>query len=286
MRSMIEALGTVEMNVKGIATEGALITRAKLSCEDKDWDKARELIDQALTINPENGEAYLVKLMVDTKSCAENEVSLSNQTLNTFASFQRAQQFGNDDLPSRLTAYQQGQESHWQEAIRAARVGSRFTIDTAWRVLERKDGRLLVIREHIHSNRPYHQPGGDITWEHCTLRQWLNTEYLSRMPPFLASRIAEVKTQNPIDPKLGTEGYNVTNDKVFLLSVDEANRYFKDDNDRKAWYNGWDYWWWLRLPGTSADRAACVGSNGGIYADAAYFDYDDVGVRPAFWLNL
>jgi hypothetical protein len=282
MRSMIEALGTVEMNVKGIATEDALITRAKLSCEDKDWDKAKQLIDQALTINPENGEAYLVKLMVDTKSCAENEVSLSDQTLNTFASFQRAQQFGNDGLLSRLSAYQQGQESRWQASIQSAQVGSRFTVENVtWRVLDRRDGRLLIIRERIHSTRPYHQPGGDITWEHCTLRQWLNTEYLNSLPLSWASRIVEVINQNPIDPKLGTEGYNVTNDKVFLLSIDEANRYFKDDNDRAA-----DYWWWLRSPGDNADRAAIVLSDGYVNAAGNDVDYGNCGVRPALWLNL
>jgi hypothetical protein len=73
---------------------------------------------------------------------------------------------------------------------------------------------------------------------------------------------------------------------VFLLSIDEAMRYFKYNNDRVARYKGSDSWWWLRSPGNRADRAADVDGGGNVCADGSVVDYDTDGVRPALWLNL
>ena len=287
MRDMLEALGTVELNVKGVATEDALIKRARLSCEDQDWNEAKVLVDKALTVNPENGDAYLVKLMVDTRSRDEQVLpTVDKDQLSALAAFQRALQFGSDDLRARLASYRQEQESRWRAAISAAQVGSEFTIGADWRALCQSNGCLLVIRKDILNKIPYHEQLASITWEGCTLRNWLNTEYLDRMPPFMASRIVEVTNQNPVNPAHGTSGGNPTRDKVFLLSIDEANYYFKSDNDRKAQYQGSYYWWWLRSPGNDASYAADVDDDG--YVDAHGYNVSSVndGVRPALWLNL
>ena len=64
------------------------------------------------------------------------------------------------------------------------------------------------------------------------------------------------------------------NDNLFLLSVDEYNKY-----ENRIPYIA--CWWWLRSPGTYQYRAAIVSDNGGLYdgGDGVY-DYA-VAVRPA-----
>ena len=41
------------------------------------------------------------------------------------------------------------------------------------------------------------------------------------------SRIVEVTNTNPDNKRYGTRGGRETKDKVFALSIDEANKYFK-----------------------------------------------------------
>jgi len=44
-------------------------------------------------------------------------------------------------------------------------------------------------------------------------------------------------------------------------------------------------WWWLRSPGGSPYRAAGVITGGSVDL-GGYTVYDELGVRPALWLNL
>jgi hypothetical protein len=49
---------------------------------------------------------------------------------------------------------------------------------------------------------------------------------------------------------------------VFLLSVNEVAKYFKDDNSRVVRLDGHMRWWWLRSTGYYDDYAANVNSPG------------------------
>ena len=113
------------------------------------------------------------------------------------------------------------------------------------------------------------------------------------------SRLSRVKIPNPNNPRYGIKGGNPTKDYVFCLSIDEANKYFGGDEDRKAKptalarKNGCYVdsgfgmgWWWLRSPGDDSDSAANVYSIGDIddYGDSVH-DVD-IGVRPVVLARL
>ena len=102
----------------------------------------------------------------------------------------------------------------------------------------------------------------------------------------------------------GTEGGKNTNDKIFLLSIAEAQNssYFADDNSRIATNTAYvadggkigsnmygvgeaDYWW-LRSPGDDDDSAAYVMYNGGVRSFGTNVDFVINAVRPAFNLDL
>jgi tetratricopeptide (TPR) repeat protein len=173
-----------------------------------------------------------------------------------------------------------------QRRRREEEARARKEFEDGWRLLVRdsENNCALYIKKDIIEERPYQQPG-DSTWEDCTLRKWLNNEYYNSLPAYFKSRIVEVINQNP--SHLGwrsASGDNSTRDKVFLLSIDEAERYFGSNSDRVASYKGVNHWWWLRSSGNMGG-AASVWSDGGVnHTGIALFWM--LGVRPALWLNL
>ena len=147
-----------------------------------------------------------------------------------------------------------------------------------WLVLDKKGVKLLLITEGCICKKAYHSPGGSITWEKCNLRKWLNTEFLNSFSTSEKNRILTTPVK--------TKHSNDTQDKVFLLSVDEVNKYFSSNNARTAKYNGKYIWWWLRSPGDYTHFAAFV-NTAGSDGFKGFRVYDgSFGVRPTLWINL
>ena len=187
-----------------------------------------------------------------------------------------------------------------------------------WKVLEKKNGRILVLSKYGLDCQPYNEDRVNVYWEFCTLRRCLNSSFLNEA--FTSSEksvIPMVTITNPDNSNFKTRGGNDTNDQVFLLSKDEALTYFKKNEERKAVptvyavaqgahqfsgtlpkYNYFgslsDYmidgqgccWWWLRSPGRNNTFAGSVNTNGTI--DANQTDVSSLGgtVRPAMWINI
>ena len=171
--------------------------------------------------------------------------------------------------------------------------------DVEWLVLEIKDGKALVISKYALDRKRYNTSYMDVTWETCTLRRWLNNDFIN------ASFSADEKAMIPTvtvsadkNPEYSTNPGNATQDQVFLLSIPEANKYFSSDNARQckptdyAVANGaWESdsgncWWWLRSPGRGQDIAADVYRDGVVYEIGLYVDNDISAVRPALWIDL
>jgi hypothetical protein len=155
-----------------------------------------------------------------------------------------------------------------------------------WRVLDVQDGKALIISDTIVTQQRYHS-GGDITWEHSTIRQYLNGEFCNSFSSAEQGLIAETTIINNDNPIHGTAGGNNTTDNIFLLSIDEAEMYFPNDTSRIAVNaDGEASWWWLRSPGFSSISAADVIDYGDVNVGGNFADIDNGGVRPALWLNL
>ena len=141
----------------------------------------------------------------------------------------------------------------------------------------------------------YPQLEEEITWENSWIRKWLNSVYLNSLPEEIWKRVASVVVKNPGNKLCGTSGGKDTQDRVFLLSIDEAKRYFESNVDRfpknielyRYLYGKTLTGWWLRTPGCRPNYAAYVRSD-----DGSVFDFgcdvhnDRGGLRPALWLNL
>lgn len=165
-----------------------------------------------------------------------------------------------------------------------------------WRVLAVEDGRALLITEKLIDCKPYNETWSNVTWKTCTLRQWLNDDFLHTAFSYgEQSKIATVTNQNPDNSSYGIKGGNETQDKIFALSIDEANNYFSSDEDRigyatsysktYVWAND-SSWWWLRSPGDRSLSAAYVDGVGSVSL-LGYDVYSNLfAVRPALWLEL
>ena len=179
-----------------------------------------------------------------------------------------------------------------------------------WRVLDVQGGKALLITENvIEKNRPYHNKYVDITWENCTLRKYLNGEFLDRFSKYDQGRILEVNNENKDNQWYKTDGGAPTRDKIFCLSIEECVKYFGDSGQLKNSsrrdagemfdeFNGnrmakdgnkeSSAWWWLRSPGRYSTNAAYVYRDGSLSVRGRSVDSASEfgGVRPALWLNL
>jgi sarcosine oxidase gamma subunit len=146
-----------------------------------------------------------------------------------------------------------------------------------WLVLDVQGDRALMITQDVVENRPYHAILQDVTWETCHIRRYLNGDFLAKFKADEQKMIIETTIQNPNNDN--TMGGNPTADKIFLLSIQEAGRYFAGDGIGKRW--------WLRSPGQFSHKASCVDSDGQIERwNWSSMITDMTGVRPALWLNL
>lgn len=167
-----------------------------------------------------------------------------------------------------------------------------------WRVLETSEDRLLLISEKNLDCKQYNEEWASISWETCTLRGWLNGEFLNAaFTPEEQQAILTTDVKNENNPKYGTEGGNDTQDRVFILSIGEAERYFRSNEERQAentayakaqgTFDGKGFgWWWLRSPGSRTLSAASVTAIGSVDANGYGVIYEREAVRPAFWVNL
>lgn len=193
-----------------------------------------------------------------------------------------------------------------------------------WRVLENADGQLFLLSDQNLDVFQYHTGYESVTWEKSTMRSWLNgygasentggnsgTDYTS--DNFIGAAfsekeqaaIAETEVVNDDNPDWSTEGGNNTTDKIFLLSIVEANNgsYFADNSSRIATNTAYVAGggkigssnmfgvgeadsWWLRSPGGDAINAACVVVYGGVFSYGNSVNRDIYAVRPAFNLDL
>ena len=168
-----------------------------------------------------------------------------------------------------------------------------------WEVLAKENERILLISKYGLDCKPYNEKREAVTWETSSIRRWLNEEFMQ--VAFIGDEqkwIAEITLENPNNRKFRTKGGRKTQDKIFLLSIEEAEKYFASEVARActptnyAVANGayeeektGNCSWWLRSPGLFQNNAAFVGNDGGVYVNGRV-DYDHLADRPALWVNL
>ena len=170
-----------------------------------------------------------------------------------------------------------------------------------WVVLDKnEEGDCLLISKCALDAAAYNEQSADITWEQSTIRNWLNSEFYdaafsdNEKPRVLTSRVtADIKIGYDDDPS------NDTDDRVFLLSLAEANKYFMSDTARICCPTGYALTkgltapdgccWWLRSIGDDDciefSAAAFVDYDGSIFEAGGPVSNELYYVRPALWVK-
>ncbi len=150
-----------------------------------------------------------------------------------------------------------------------------------WIVVKKEKNRTLLLSADGICRRPYNKQYIDVTWETCTLREWLNGDFYSdAFTEEEKKRILLTEVRNEDNPRWNTPGGNDTEDRVFLLSLREAEEWLTQIERR----NG--AWWWLRSPGYRPNFAADVSYGGDFYDDGRLVTISDYAVCPALWIDL
>ena len=167
-----------------------------------------------------------------------------------------------------------------------------------WIVLDEKDTKLLLVSANAVSSRLY-ADSLCTNWHDCALRKWLNDDFLSKAFNDKEQKMI-LTTQNRnlyynLVSLLGDyecgDDYTCkrTEDKIFLLSVDEVEKYFPSKDSRECKINNKKYDWWLRSTDERKNHAVCVDSGGYFIknrVDGGFNKNILNAVRPAMWIDL
>ena len=198
-------------------------------------------------------------------------------------------------------------------------IGDKIVFDKYnWNILDIKNNAALIITEGIIEHRRYHDAYEEITWAECSLRKYLNGEFYDRFSAADQSRIIPVINKNLDNQWYGSRGGEDTEDRIFLLSLEEVScKYFGDSSSKlynpgknqRYWFERkdknnskrisvnnkeeWYYWWWLRSPGRVNKKTVYMFPNGNIGIQGNNIFKGNIaegecrgGIRPALWLNL
>ena len=181
-----------------------------------------------------------------------------------------------------------------------------------WDVLAVNNGNALLITHEVIAFKMFsgnYSGRGSMNtgWEGSSLRSWLNGAFLGSLPVDQSIIIPTSISTSP-NSRFGTPGANggAVTDRVFVLSVEEAQQYFSNDQQRTAVAsnaalagvgaarNGsaqsdpttGNTYWWLRTPGMFSYSTAYVNYTGSIRLDGVESPTGAlVGVRPCMWVN-
>ncbi len=184
-----------------------------------------------------------------------------------------------------------------------------------WIVLDRLDGKLLLISKDGIETGPYNSEKVRVTWAESSLRTWLNFDFVLLAFEYEEyCAIAETVVTTPAGSfkspatgeKIKIAASEDTNDLVFLLSVAEVQKYFPQTNHRMAKNSEYlldrpeetmpypaegdacDFTysnWWLRdvRKDNGIKSGFHVKSNGNI-ASAGQVNLKRYVIRPALWV--
>ena len=168
-----------------------------------------------------------------------------------------------------------------------------------WIVLYSDDNTVTLISRYVLDAVMYHENKMDPAyWESSSLRAWLLDEFLGRaFSDDEMKLLVEMKNENPDNDRCGTKGGAATQDLVYLLSIDEAEKYMSAEmlvgvpteyaKEQGSYTKDGSVgtYWWLRSPGSTQNSAAKVSTDGTIDFRGSGVNYSGYGVRPVITLT-
>ena len=156
-----------------------------------------------------------------------------------------------------------------------------------WIVVEKEDDRALLVSKYALFSSYFYQRHKERSYLDSDIRKLLNDDFLYTV--FRKKELEHIMTNE------------ITEDKAFLLSIEETSKYFPSDDMRKLTLlemsvkkneNNIDrdksYWWWLRSEDINQKvlYAPVVDATGSINEDGIEVNRSSGKIRPAIWVDL
>lgn len=175
-----------------------------------------------------------------------------------------------------------------------------------WVVIDKQEDKIMVVSKYIIAEQPFNTTNeGHISWENCTLRKWLNNDFLNEAFSGAEKKLITDTTVFSTEYLVVGATYSTT-DKIFLLSENERNMLSSVDalkgivtesvialfsdaaNSDVANINpsNFEPLWWLRTTWEDADDPCASVVYGVDYDGWTYAVEENAGVRPAMWISI
>ncbi len=177
-----------------------------------------------------------------------------------------------------------------------------------WYVADRQGDKLLLVSTEVLDGSYFHNKIDEPNyWEQSALRVYLNQLYTDSTSKYEKELVLLTTVETEDNPKYGTESGPATQDYMFILSAEEAELYFPNDEERRVKptpvaaidhkvniniSSGYNYekrdgysWWWVRTAGEDERKIAFVNEEGTIEYEGRYCTISKGGVRPAMWVT-
>ena len=170
-----------------------------------------------------------------------------------------------------------------------------------WQVLDVDGDRALLITCYAIDRKPADDnmlAQKVDPWPKSSIRTWLNSDFLkTAFTEEEQGIILVTKHKTEKNPEYGTSGFE-SKDKLFYLSLKEAETYFADDAARRVHPTPYYIslhgvedpvdlctFWVLRNYGARYDLYATTLPSGELFPFGASYAYVEMSVRPAMWVK-
>lgn len=175
-------------------------------------------------------------------------------------------------------------------------LGNYNNEELQWIVASNTGDKMLLISQKAIESKEYASGEDTCTWDAAPIREWLNNEFIeAAFSSEEKTVILDTEVVQDKNPEYDVELGESTVDKLFLLSIKEANKYLPTKKYRKC--SASDYVkansknvndgvisWWLRTPGEK--KGATYVFDDGVVNSIGTMPNFELGVRPAMWVSL
>ena len=169
-----------------------------------------------------------------------------------------------------------------------------------WMILDKQGDDILLLSKYVIDCKSYNDEKGETNWQSCSIRAWLNGEFLSSaFTEDEANCIIKTTIPNGTDEAPQKEKWNPatcgdTDDSVFLLSYQEYWKYLRNQSSTKgteyANKHGAKGVFW---DSNATQQTRSSGKNAK-EVTRVFMDLDPLssyatnkqGIRPAIWINV
>ena len=186
-----------------------LLRRTFLFIEDEEWQRADEFCEQVLNQDPENGEAYIAKLLIEYRCTRKEDLEKINLPINTSKNFSKIIRFGNEEQKSYvrdandtilLRAKEQALVREQEQArVKEQETQNNKTIFPSEIEISKYKGTICphcctIVSDDLFKNARYDEEGNaEIDCPNCNENLFFEKNYVQLVLAFISSNFKKIK---------------------------------------------------------------------------------------------